>query len=230
MPGKNNSLSLLVLMAKKPVPGQTKTRLIPALGEECAAGLYAAFLQDKVAQMRLVAGVARAIAHYPPDAQDYFSELAPDFSLIEQRGNSLAERLANLFNKTSLDGYANALAIDGDTPHLPIDYLQSAFETLDDGSKDVVIGPCEDGGYYAIGLKQPNSSLFDVEMSTPFVTRDTMARAEEAGLTVHLLPEWWDVDELPDLKRLERQLKEGMPREARPLSATQDFLAELQIS
>jgi rSAM/selenodomain-associated transferase 1 len=229
MPSKIKALKLLVLMAKKPIPGHTKTRLIPALSETGAAGLYDAFLHDKVDQMRRVHDVERAIAYHPPGSRDYFSELAPDFILIEQMGTNLSERLENVFLYAFSDGYRQVMAIDGDTPHLPIDYLQSGFEALDDGSKDVVIGPCEDGGYYAIGLREPQKSLFNVEMSTPHVIRDTKARAAKAGLTIHLLPEWWDIDELPDLQRLERLMQKRRYHEGRGPIATQKFLTEMTI-
>ena len=229
MPGKIDPHRLLVLMAKNPVPGRTKTRLIRALGEEGAAGLYDAFLHDKVVQMRLVPGVTPAVAYYPPDGRDYFAELVPDFVLIEQRGNSLAERLERVFSDSFSDGFGSVIAIDGDTPHLPDEYLQAGFAALEDGSSDVVIGPCEDGGYYAIGLKQPHGSLFHVQMSTPHVTRETRRIAEEAGLVVHLLPEWWDIDELPDLKRLARLMREEETRGGLPPSVTQNFLNELPV-
>jgi rSAM/selenodomain-associated transferase 1 len=228
MPGENNTASLLILMAKKPVPGNTKTRLSPPLSDQEAAGLYDAFLHDKVEQMRCISGVACAVACYPHESRPYFSNLAPDFILTEQRGDTLAERLANVITEAFSNGFGRVMAIDGDTPHLPIDYLQSGIDRLDDSSReDIVIGPCEDGGYYAIGLKQPHSSLFNVEMSTSQVTRDTLAHAEEAGLTVHQLPQWWDIDELPDLHRLKSFLLNRRSAEGFSPTATQNFLAKL---
>lgn len=227
MPGKNSSVSLLVLMAKRPVPGETKTRLTPPLSGQEAAELYDAFLQDKVAQMRRVSGVTCAIAYYPPDSRAYFSILAPDFILIRQQGNMLAERLANVVIGAFSEGYGKVMAIDGDTPHLPTEYLQSGILTLEGNSKDIVIGPSEDGGYYAVGLKQPHRALFNVEMSTAHVSRDTMAQAEEAGLTVQLLPEWWDIDELPDLRRLRGWLGKGEHPDGCVPAATQKFLSAL---
>ena len=68
---------------------------------------------------------------------------------------------------------------------------------------DVVLGPCEDGGYYLIGLKRPQTRLLrEVQMSTPHVLGDTLALAQRDGLRVALLPSWYDVDTVQKLERL----------------------------
>ena len=207
MSGAADEMGLLVLMAKQPLPGRTKTRLTPPLTAEGAASLYQAFLQDKVAQMRLVSDVKRAIAYAPADGRNYFAELAPDFELIEQEGEALTIRLINVFNQAFERGHSRVMAIDGDTPTLPPGYLQQGFVRLEDPEVDVVLGPSADGGYYAIGMKKLWQSLFDVTMSTPQVTRDTLANAEAAGLRVLCLPQWWDVDRPADLEKLKTSLR-----------------------
>ena len=91
--------------------------------------------------------------------------------------------------------------------NLPLATLQQAFRTLDDPAVDVVIGPCDDGGYYLIGLKAPCSALFrEVTMSTATVRADTQQRAQEHGLRVVCLPTWYDVDTYKDLLRLREAL------------------------
>jgi glycosyltransferase A (GT-A) superfamily protein (DUF2064 family) len=70
----------------------------------------------------------------------------------------------------------------------------------------VVLGPCDDGGYYLIGLKTPCASLFEVVMSTSSVLSDTIAAAERAGLRVSLLPTWYDVDTVQEVRRLQAEL------------------------
>ena len=193
-------------MAKQPRPGYTKTRLSPPLSAEEAAELYRCFLRDKLAQMAQVEGVQRAVAFLPPEAREYFAALAPGFALIRQKGRDLAERLRNVFANAFAQGYRQVLAIDGDSPTLPVAYLRQGFRRLDDPAVDVVLGPCEDGGYYAIGMKRLHPTLFDVTMSTPHVLRDTLAQAERAGLRVALLPTWYDVDTPADLERLRAEL------------------------
>ena len=72
-----------------------------------------------------------------------------------------------------------------------------------DGAVDVVVGPCEDGGYYLIGLRAPAPALFaDMPWSTAAVTEETLARARRLGLRLRLLPSWFDVDRGEDLARL----------------------------
>jgi glycosyltransferase A (GT-A) superfamily protein (DUF2064 family) len=88
----------------------------------------------------------------------------------------------------------------------------------------VVLGPCEDGGYYLIGLKRPQPRLLrDVQMSTPYVVRDTLVLAEQIGLKVTLLPTWYDVDTVAELDRLRAELRAAPPHTARH---TRAFLAE----
>jgi glycosyltransferase A (GT-A) superfamily protein (DUF2064 family) len=96
--------------------------------------------------------------------------------------------------------------MDSDSPTLPVAYVSEAFSRLQEGA-DVVLGPCDDGGYYLIGLKQPQPRLLrEVQMSTPTVLRDTLAIAEELGLRVVLLPTWYDVDTAAELQRLRQEL------------------------
>jgi glycosyltransferase A (GT-A) superfamily protein (DUF2064 family) len=74
------------------------------------------------------------------------------------------------------------------------------------------LGPCDDGGYYLIGLKKPAPRLLrEVRMSTPRVTADTLALAQELGLQVALLPTWYDVDNGDSLERLLAELEQGPP-------------------
>ena len=217
-------MQLMVLMAKQPLPGRAKTRLTPPLTAEGAAKLYQAFLQDKVAQMRLVEDVKPAIAYAPAEGRRYFAELAPDFELFEQEGEALTIRLINVFDQAFQQGYNRVMAIDGDSPTLPPDNLREGFRALHDPATDVVLGPSADGGYYAIGMKKLWPSLFDVTMSTPRVTSDTLMRAEASGLRVHCLPEWWDVDRPEDLEKLKMTLSAGGPGAGFAAPATQQLL------
>jgi rSAM/selenodomain-associated transferase 1 len=175
----------LLVVAKQPAPGQTKTRLCPPLTPTQAADLYDCFLRDTLEVMRLVPGVRRVIGFLPEDAQEYFRQLAPDMELTSQRGASLGERLDHLLNEALAGGSPRAVVMDSDSPTLPHSYVIQAFERLNEA--DVVIGPTRDGGYYLIGMKQPQPHLLrQVQMSTPHVLTDTLALAEATSLTVSL--------------------------------------------
>lgn len=196
----------LIVVAKRPAPGQTKTRLSPLLTPEQASSLYECFLRDTLNLVRQVPGVKPVIAYFPGGERDYFSRLAPDFDLLQQVGLDLGDRLDHALTHYLRLGYLNAVIMDSDSPTLPAAYLVSAFKMLDDGA-DAVVGPCDDGGYYLIGLKHPCPRLLrGVRMSTPNVTADTLLIAAEENLKVELLPAWYDVDDHLSLKRLYTEL------------------------
>jgi len=213
---------MLLVVAKRPAAGQTKTRLCPPLSGAAAAALYACFLRDTLDIMRQVPDVGRGIGYLPETAAAYFAALAPDMHLSLQQGDSLGERLDHLLTAALEAGAAQAVVLDSDSPTLPADYLVQAFDALA-GANDVVLGPCDDGGYYLLGLKRPQPRLLrDVQMSTPYVVRDTLALAAQLGLTVTLLPTWYDVDTLAELDRLRAELIDAPPHVARH---TRAFLA-----
>jgi hypothetical protein len=195
----------LFVVAKQPAAGQTKTRLCPPLTGAMAAALYKCFLLDTLAIMRRVPDVQRTIAYLPAAAHDYFRHLAPDMALTLQQGDSLGERLDHLLNAALAAGAGRAVVMDSDSPTLPASYISEAFTRLE--TADVVLGPCQDGGYYLIGMKQPQPRLLrEVQMSTPRVLADTLALAAESKITVALLPEWYDVDTAAELEQLRREL------------------------
>jgi rSAM/selenodomain-associated transferase 1 len=205
---------LLVMMAKQPEPGHTKTRLSPPLDPTDAATLYGCFLLDKLSAMLAIEIAQPAIAYSPQEGREYFEQFAPGILLIPQLGESLAQSLCNIFEVTLNMGFEQVLAIDGDSPDLPASYLSDGLHALDDHQVDVSLGPTDDGGYYAIGMRSLHRSLFDVEMSTPSVYIDTLAQAEDAGLKVASLPRWYDVDRPDDLERLLRSLDAGAAEHA----------------
>jgi rSAM/selenodomain-associated transferase 1 len=194
--------NVLLTVAKRPAPGQTKTRLTPPLSPAQASTLYECFLRDTLDLIRRTPQVQRVIAFLPPDERTYFAELAPDFELIVQEGEDLGARLDNALTWFLQQGYERAVIMDSDSPTLPVTTLRAAFDALA-GEADVVLGPCEDGGYYLIGLKRPAPRLLrEVRMSTPQVTADTLALAKAEGLRIALLPTWYDIDEGSSLVRL----------------------------
>ncbi|HMQ33554.1 MAG TPA: TIGR04282 family arsenosugar biosynthesis glycosyltransferase [Chloroflexaceae bacterium] len=214
----------LIVVAKAPAPGRTKTRLCPPLDAETAAALAACFLRDTLGLVRGVPGVRRTVAYLPEDAEGYFRALAPDMDLAPQRGADLGERLANLLGDALARGAGQAVVMASDSPSLPPAYLAAAFAALA-GPADLVLGPCDDGGYYLLGLKRAEPRLLrEVPLSTPTVARDTLALAEGLGLRAALLPTWYDVDTAGELARLAGELR-AAPPEVCP--ATRRLLAQL---
>jgi uncharacterized protein len=199
----------VAVMAKAPRAGAVKTRLCPPLSPDDAAALYDCFLRDKVTQLRTLAGATGVVAFTPDDSRRLFEEIAPGFQLIAQRGADLGSRLLNCLGALLREGYDGAIAVDSDTPTLPIDYLRQAVEVLSWPTTDVVVGPSDDGGYYLIGVRHAWPALFEaMPWSTPHVLPETLRRAEAKGLRVECLPAWFDVDTAEDLQRLILSLTE----------------------
>ncbi len=218
-------MNALLVIAKRPAPGQTKTRLTPPFSSEQAAQLYECFLCDTLDLARAVPGVTRLIHYAPLDAADYFQHLAPDFGLTPQVGESLGERLDNVLTHCLCEGFRRAVIMDSDSPTLPAAYVAQAFVKLD--AADVVLGPCDDGGYYLIGLTRPQPRLLrEVQMSTPNVLRDTLALAGEENLRVALLPTWYDVDTAQEFQRLQIELRTAINGTARH---TRAMLAPIRL-
>lgn len=208
------SHNALLIMAKRPTPGRTKTRLVPPLSPQQAAAIYECFLRDTIDLVRRVPNVRPVVAYLPPGEEAYFAELAPDFEYYQQEGPDLGARLDNGLTRYLGLGYRKVAAINSDGPTLPRAYLVSAFDKLEKEA-DVVLGPSADGGYYLIGLKRPAPRLLcEVRMSTPHVTNDTLALAAEEGLKVALLPSWYDVDDAQSLARLKAELATAPPEVA----------------
>jgi len=195
-------------MAKAPLPGQVKTRLCPPLSPDEAAGLYRCFLLDKIQQVRALEHAQPVIAYAPEDAGEIFAAMAPDLELLPQRGPDLGVRLTGILEQLLQSGHDGAVAIDSDTPTLPVRLLQQAVDRLaDDEDVDVMLGPTEDGGYYLIGLKAPQPVLFtDMPWSTADVLPETLRRAERRSLRLAQLRPWYDVDTPDDLNRLRSEL------------------------
>jgi len=200
-----HKVNTLIVVAKRPVPGQTKTRLCPPLTLVQAADLYDCFLRDTLDLIRYVSGVQCVIGFLPKNAQDYFRQIAPDMALVYQHGESLGERLDHLLTHVLADGSERAVVMNSDSPTLPAIYISQAFAQLKEA--DIVIGPTCDGGYYLIGMKKPHHHLLrQIQMSTPHVLTDTLALAESTGLTASLLPTWYDVDTIADLHQLDHEI------------------------
>ncbi len=200
------SNNALIVVAKQPVPGQTKTRLCPPFSPESAAEFYRCLLQDTLVLMEGLEGVDLTLAYWPTSARAYFEAITPkDFRLVPQRGSDLGERLANALAWHFDRGYQRVVIMNSDGPTLPRACLEEAFSGL--CGADVTLGPGHDGGYYLIGMKRLHPDLFQgIAWSTDQVIPQTLSICRHLGLSVHQLAEWYDVDVEADLACLRRDL------------------------
>lgn len=193
----------LIIFAKRPVPGQVKTRLCPPLTPLLAAELYDCMLRDVLAKADRLPGVSVFLYYQDePDAARFFHELCPAFSCRPQKGADLGARMASAFQELFAEGFYQAAIIGTDLPDLPMAHLHQAYAMLDDATVDAVYGPSEDGGYYLLGLKEHRAVLFEgIPWSTGDVLCLSLERAAVAGIRTALLPVWHDVDDIADLQR-----------------------------
>jgi rSAM/selenodomain-associated transferase 1 len=201
----------VAVMTKVPGVTAVKSRLHDTLGEARATELYRCFLLDRLDALATLRDITGVVAFTPPGAEAVMKSLAPSaLRLVPQRGADLGERLSNILTDLLDLGHIVALAVDSDSPTLPMAYVTEAATALSGATCDVVLGPCEDGGYYLVGLRRPQPALFEgIPWSTDAVFAMTLQRARARGLSVHVLPQWFDVDTEADLRRLHADLTAG---------------------
>jgi len=203
----------LVLMAKAPVEGTVKTRLIGTFSAAEVTELYVNFLRDTFRLMEEVQAeredLALVLCYTPEGAEEAFEEVEREGCLMmAQRGADLGERIVNCLADLFGRGYGRIVVIGADAPALPADYILDALEELTD-EETVAVGPTLDGGYYLIGLSRPAPELFTgVAWSTGGVLEETRARIAAAGMKMVELAEFIDVDTPEDLAILEEVLAE----------------------
>ena len=131
---------------------------------------------------------------------------SPQWQIHAQVHGDLGEKMRGYF-ETTLAFHSRAVLIGSDTPNLPIHRVEQALEMLD--TIDVVLGPCEDGGYYLIGMRTNACDLFrDIQWSTAQVLDTTIERAKSGGHSYRLLESWRDIDTFDDLIWLQEQMLE----------------------
>jgi uncharacterized protein len=225
------------IMIKTPRNGFSKTRLAPPLSPEEAASISRCFVKDTSATIEtlshedpFVAGVA---IYTPVGSEADLAELLPPgFKMIAQREADFGIRLLGATEDLFSVGFSAVCLIDSDSPTLPFDYLRDLSSFLKEPKDRMVIGPCSDGGYYLLGLRNAHARLFeDITWSTHQVYRETIKRAKEINLPAVTLPVWYDVDDRFSLIRLLSELfperaSEAVPQGS-PASYTKEFLRQI---
>jgi hypothetical protein len=218
----------LAVMARAPSDDGGKTRLLSALRIPDGADLRRAILSDTLEIVDQVTGAEPIVIFTPATAEAELAELTGDrWGRTPQRGEGLGERLEHAFADLFARGYSGVLVIGSDLPTLPPEYLQRARSELLTRDDPVVLGPARDGGYYLIGLRKPHPELFSgIAWSTASAFAATVAIATSAGLPVSLVPEWYDVDSVEDLRGISAPLRP----EAHRARHTERFLERLDAA
>ncbi|MBI3071997.1 MAG: TIGR04282 family arsenosugar biosynthesis glycosyltransferase [Deltaproteobacteria bacterium] len=185
------------IFAKPPRAGLVKTRLAAALGREAAAELARAFLRDTWHAVSALPWARPILATTEPMS----CEIGLDGAEVWIQGpGDLGSRLERILC-SALNGHRSAIALGADTPGLPVRFLTGAKRALE--SADSVIGPCDDGGFYIVGLTRCFDGIFrEIPWSTAATFEKTRDRFTASGFSPVLLPRWFDVDTPKDLARL----------------------------
>jgi uncharacterized protein len=212
--GSSASDRALVIMAKAPRPGAVKTRLTPGFSPEAVTDFYCCLLNDTLALARSLSDVQIAIMCPGSDVAE-LSQLAGDKAIVvAQQGDGLAAGLTSVFAHFAGDRSRLTIAFNSDSPHLPASVLESAFETV--ATRDLVVGPTHDGGYYLVGAKSSHPTLFAGDgMGTNSALERLLSRARTLKLSVGLVEPFYDVDVADDLTRLAAELRSAPERAPR---------------
>ncbi len=171
-----------------------KTRLQPCCTPECAAALYAAFLRDSAELLAAVRADEKIVAYAPRDGREALQRLLKgcgDFTYVAQGEGDLGARLQAVVQGAIGRGAERVVVIGSDSPSLPCEYIERAFELLEENQ--VVLGPSTDGGYYLVGLQRTARPPFShIAWSSGAVLEQTLQEIGEQALA--LLPPWYDVD------------------------------------
>lgn len=191
-----------VVIAKAPEPGRSKTRLSPPCSPSQCAAVAAAALRDTLAVVAR-ARVGRRVLVLDGAVPSWVGD---DFEVVPQRGAGLDERLAAAFT----DVAGPAILVGMDTPQLTAGRVEDLVDRLCDPDVDVVLGPALDGGYWTIGIREPDERVFvGVPMSRPDTCAAQLERLSELGLATALAPTMRDVDRFDDARAVAEAVPGG---------------------
>ncbi len=229
----------IAVMAKAPGAGRVKTRLVPPLDHDEATELSACFLADVTAAIARAAHGAPIdgfVAYAPAGSEAVFQPMiAPGTRLVLADGSpamangidGIGRCLLHAAEALFAHGYGAVCLLNADSPTLPTAVLVDAARALAEPGERIVLGAAEDGGYYLIGMTTAHAHLFDaVAWSTARVADQTRARIAALGLERRELPRWYDVDDVPTLRRLCAELGGAATR----APATARWLAQVGLA
>ncbi len=197
----------LIIFAKYPQAGKVKTRLAATIGEQQACALYREFVRwflQRMLRTDLFDEIAFAVS--PQEQLAGFEKLFPgaDAYVAQNPARDLGGRMDEVMRLWRARGFQRVLITGTDSPNLPIAYLQQAVEAL--SRHDVVFGPADDGGYYLVGQSKPVAGMFDdINWSTETVLQESVEKLLQSGTSYHLLPAYYDIDDIEGLRRLDEE-------------------------
>src|SRR5712692_3231536 len=189
----------IILFAKAPLAGHVKTRLQEWLGADATLALHEAFVLDTLDKL-LTLGDFADIELHTDIKTDVWRR--PRATLREQSTGDLGLKMLHALSTGLAEGRERVCIVGSDAPTLPADHLRSLLAS----PADVALGPCEDGGYYAIACRRAHPEMFrGVEWSSAVTLAQTEQSARRCAMSVERGPDWYDIDLPQDLMRLRRE-------------------------
>lgn len=183
--------------------------------------LYQCLLEDTLALASSLTDVKVAVMCPESDQQELATLLGDRVQVVAQKGAGLAAGLTSVFRHFTAGGQQSVVAFNSDSPHLAPSVLNNAFEILE--THDMVVGPTHDGGYYLVGAKAAQPSLFEGDgMGTESALDRLLARTKALELSTSFTEPFYDIDIAKDLILLARELQEAPAKAPR----TADWLKE----
>ena len=198
----------LILFAIMPASGKSKNKLMPFLSFEESSAIYEYFLKDVYWKAR-ASGADVYVFCTPWEKRDAFQELlGEDAVLLPQYGENLGQKMKNAIGAVLRMGYGKVVLMGTDIPQIHTETIKNAFDNLE--SRDIVIHPALDGGYYLIGMKQECESIWNIRRyGTNTVMYDTLQHIKAENLTTSVGQMYYDIDGKEDLKQLWTDIKRG---------------------
>jgi rSAM/selenodomain-associated transferase 1 len=221
---QNSDDRCIVFFIKDPSAG-AKTRLAARIGGAVASKLYKCFVFDLLETLNELA-IPFELAFHPPDAAELQNVFGKSYHYVPQQGADVGRRMKNAFESVFKKGYTRAVLIGSDIPDLPSQFMADAFIALD--TNDVVIGPAADGGYYLIGFTRAGfvRQIFEeIAWSTGSAFQQTIDILKKHTNKIFVLPKWYDVDTIDDIKPLLERNKTTEFRKGKTFS----FLSQINL-
>ncbi|OGS32608.1 MAG: hypothetical protein A2474_00295 [Elusimicrobia bacterium RIFOXYC2_FULL_34_12] len=200
---KKYNKSCIIIFIKYPEAGKVKTRISYVIGQKITVELYRSFIIDTLKSLDGI-NIHKYIFFLPSNSKNKFVRWLGDrYIYIPQYGRDLGNRIEFAFRNVFKLDYNKVVLIGSDSPDLPVNLVKKAFIKLD--NNDSVIGPSLDGGYYLIGFNFKGfvPDIFNkVKWSTNTVFSDTMNIFKRNNAKIYILPKWYDIDNVSDLKYL----------------------------
>ena len=190
--------NLVIVFCKNFLHGQVKTRLANSIGDSCALKVYRLLVDKTISVLKgIEEDVVVFHSDFVPNNEDW------SFTIHQkiQVGNDLGNRMKNAFKWGFKMNYKNICIVGTDLWNVEKNIFKKTFKSLK--KHDIVFGPTVDGGYYLLGLKKLNVSIFNIKSWGSSKVLEDSINQIDCNNSVFFLPELNDIDTKEDLDKHE---------------------------